>query len=123
MGNTDLKLKDTSEGRAEALRAGLLDHDEAARLARQAQALSDPTRLTILLLLREAGQLCVSDICLIVDRKQSIVSKHLKTAVDAGLLSNHRFDLWIYYELTGEGERLLAALLDGAQSPAPSPKK
>ena len=98
MGNPDLRLKDTSEGRAETLRAGLLDHDEAVRLARQAQALGDSTRLTLLLLLREAGKLCVSDICLIMDRKQSIVSKHLKTALDAGLLSRYRFDLWMYYE-------------------------
>ena len=112
MGNTDLRLKDTSEGRAETLRAGLLDHTEAVQFARQAQALSDPTRLTILLLIRAAGKLCVSDICLIVDRKQSIVSKHLKTALDAGLLSNYRFDLWVYYEITPTGERLLAALLN-----------
>jgi ArsR family transcriptional regulator len=112
MGNPDLRLKDTSEGRAETLRANLLDHDEAVRLARQAQALSGPTRLAILLLIREAGKLCVSDICLITDRKQSIVSKHLKTALDAGLLSNYRFDLWVYYEITETGERLLSALLN-----------
>lgn len=112
MGNPDLRLKDTSEGRAKTLRARLLDHVEAARLARQAQALGDATRLTLLLLLREAGRLCVSDICLIMDRKQSIVSKHLKTALDAGLLSNYRFDLWVYYEITEIGEHLLAALLN-----------
>lgn len=116
MGNPDLRLKDTSEGRAKSLRARLLEPVEAARLARQAQALGDSTRLTILLLLREAGKLCVSDICLITDRKQSIVSKHLKTALDAGLLSNYRFDLWVYYELTEDGERLLAALLTSGET-------
>jgi DNA-binding transcriptional ArsR family regulator len=112
MGNTDLRRKDTSEGRATALRASLPDPQETTRLARQAQALGDPTRLTILLLLREAGTLCVSDICLILERGQSIVSKHLKTALDAGLLSNHRLDLWMYYELTERGKELLATLLN-----------
>jgi DNA-binding transcriptional ArsR family regulator len=111
MGNTDLRLKDTSAGRAETLRAKLLDHPEAVHLARQAQALSDPTRLSILLLLREAGKLCVSDLCLILERGQSAVSRHLKIALDAGLLSNQRFDLWVYYELTARGRELLAALL------------
>jgi DNA-binding transcriptional ArsR family regulator len=112
MGNTDLRLKDTSQGKAEKLRSELLDPAEANRLARQAQALSDPTRLTLLLLLREAGKLCVSDLCLILERGQSAVSRHLKIALDAGLLSNYRFDLWTYYELTEDGKRLLAVLLD-----------
>jgi DNA-binding transcriptional ArsR family regulator len=112
MGNTDLKPKDKNERQAEALRAKLPEQDETLRLSRQAQAFADPTRLAILLLLREAGKLCVSDLCLILERGQSSVSKHLKTAVDAGVLKNHRFDLWVYYELTDEGKRLLAALVD-----------
>jgi DNA-binding transcriptional ArsR family regulator len=123
MGNPDLRPKDTSEGRAKSLRASLPEPAELARLARQAQVLSDPTRLALLLLLREAGELCVSDLCLIIEREQGGVSRHLKIAFDAGLVSKRRFDLWVYYELTGEGKRLLAALLDGAHSPAPSPKK
>jgi len=111
MGNPDLRRKDKNERQAEALRAHLPDPSEINRLARQAQGLGDPTRLTILLLLQEAGRLCVSDVCLILDRGQSTISKHLKTALDAGLVSNHRFDLWVYYELTERGEELLAALV------------
>lgn len=123
MGNPDLKAKDTNERRAEALRAQLPDLEDLSRLARQAQALGDPTRLSILLLLREAGSLCVSDICLVLQRGQSIVSKHLKTALDAGLVSNHRLDLWVMYSLTERGEGLLTGLLDAAHLPASSPKK
>jgi DNA-binding transcriptional ArsR family regulator len=121
MGNPDLRPKDTNERQAEALHAQLPDALEIARLARHAQGLADPTRLSILLLLREAGKLCVSDVCLILERGQSTISKHLKTALDAGLVSNHRFDLWVYYELTERGEELLAALTD--HSPASSPRK
>lgn len=121
MGNTDLRPKDKNERQAETLREQLPEATEIARLARLANGLGDPTRLSILLLLREAGQLCVSDVCLILERGQSTISKHLKTALDAGLVSNRRFDLWVYYELTERGEGLLAALVD--HSPASSPRK
>jgi len=114
MGNSDLRLKDTSEGRAESLRETLPEPAELARLSRQAQVLSDTTRLSLLLLLREAGELCVSDLCLIVEREQGGVSRHLKIALDAGLVNKRRFDLWVYYELTADGKRLLAALLDSS---------
>jgi DNA-binding transcriptional ArsR family regulator len=118
MGNPDLRLKDTTEGRAESLRANLPEPADLARLSRQAQALSDPTRLALLLLLREAGsspdggELCVSDLCLIIEREQGGVSRHLKIALDAGLVSKRRFDLWAYYSLTEIGRRLLSALVD-----------
>jgi DNA-binding transcriptional ArsR family regulator len=111
MGNTDLRLKDTSEGRAKSLREGLPDPGQVIGLARQAQALGDPTRLSILILLQEAGQLCVSDICLILERGQSSISKHLKTALDAGVVKRQRLDLWAMYSLTERGEFLLAALM------------
>lgn len=111
MGNPDLRLKDTSEGRAECLRAELLDPTEATRLARRSQALSDSTRLILLKLLGDAGELCVSDICLIIEREQSGVSRHLRILLDAGLVEKRRFDLWVYYKLSPTGERLLAALL------------
>jgi DNA-binding transcriptional ArsR family regulator len=113
MGNTDLKPKDKNERQAKALRDKLLDQEETLRLSRQAQALGDPTRLSILLLLRDAGHLCVSDICLILERGQSSISKHLKTALDAGVVDRQRLDLWAMYSLSARGGELLAALLDG----------
>lgn len=121
MGNTDLRRKDTNERQAESLREQLPEANEIARLARQAHGLGDPTRLAILLLLREANQLCVSDVCLILERGQSTISKHLKTALDAGLVSRYRLDLWAMYALTERGEELLATLVD--HSPASSPRK
>jgi DNA-binding transcriptional ArsR family regulator len=121
MGNPDLRPKDTNQRKAEALRAKLPDDEETARLARQAQVLGDPTRLSILLLLREAGssleagELCVSDLCLIIEREQGGVSRHLKIALDAGLVTRHRLDLWAMYALTERAKELLATLLGSSE--------
>jgi ArsR family transcriptional regulator len=112
MGNPDLKLQETSPERAKRLRGNLLDFMEATRLSRQAQALSDPTRLTLLKLLADAGELCVSDLCVISQREQSGVSRHLRILWDTALVEKRRFDLWVYYKPSATGQRLLAALLD-----------
>lgn len=116
MGNSDLRLKDTTPERAKRLRSQLLDPGEATRLSRQAQALSDFTRLTLMALLSETGELCVSDLCLIIEREQSGVSRHLRILLDAGLVEKRRFDLWVYYKPSEDGERLLAALLPAGDS-------
>jgi ArsR family transcriptional regulator len=61
-------------------------------------ALSDPRRLRILDLLR-AGEQCVCDLQSALDCGQSLLSFHLKTLREAGLVATRREGRWAYYQL------------------------
>lgn len=62
------------------------------------QALSDPRRLRILDLLR-SGEQCVCDLLTDLDCGQSLLSFHLKTLRDAGLVTMRKEGRWSYYQL------------------------
>lgn len=72
-----------------------------AALARHAalfHALSDPRRLRILELLR-LGEQCVCDLQSALDCGQSLLSFHLKTLRDAGLVAMRKEGRWSHYSL------------------------
>ena len=64
-------------------------------------ALADPTRCRMLLLL-ERHELTVSELCAVLQLPQSTVSRHLKTLLDAGLVSSRRDGTSRYYTLALE---------------------
>lgn len=101
--------------RAEAIREKLLDEDAAAGAAERAKALSDPTRLTLAVALREArgedGELCVCDLAWISSRSQNLVSHHVRMLKGHGLVRSRRDGKLVMYSLTEEGLSLLAAVL------------
>jgi ArsR family transcriptional regulator len=70
-------------------------------MARRFKALSDPHRLRILDRLR-AGEKCVCDLTDVLGAGQSLLSFHLKTLKDAGLVVDRREGRWAYYELNVE---------------------
>ncbi|HSJ64662.1 MAG TPA: metalloregulator ArsR/SmtB family transcription factor [Gemmatimonadaceae bacterium] len=72
-----------------------LDRDRAATLF---HALSDPTRLSVLELLRE-GERCVCELQVEIDAAQSRLSFHLKVLKEAGLVRDRREGRWSYYAL------------------------
>jgi DNA-binding transcriptional ArsR family regulator len=96
---------------AEEIRQTLLGNEEAQRAADRARAFSDPTRLTLAAALREGGELCVCDLSWIAERKQALVSHHLRTLRSEGLVSSRRAGKLVMYSLTGEGRLLLCAVL------------
>lgn len=61
-------------------------------------ALSDPTRLRILYVLRD-GELCVGDLVSILGLSQPSVSRHLGYLRRSGLVTTRKNGLWIFYEL------------------------
>ncbi|HYF62071.1 MAG TPA: metalloregulator ArsR/SmtB family transcription factor [Herpetosiphonaceae bacterium] len=62
------------------------------------KALSDPTRLQMMLILsRNGGKICVCDFERIFDLGQPTISHHLKILRKAGLLDCDRRGLWAYY--------------------------
>lgn len=92
-------------------------------VARQFQALSDPTRLDILHRLR-FGERCVCELTDALDAAQSRLSFHLKVLKDAGLVTDRREGRWMYYALqAGALEELAGAVQSLAAAPSASERR
>jgi ubiquinone/menaquinone biosynthesis C-methylase UbiE/DNA-binding transcriptional ArsR family regulator len=66
------------------------------------RAAGDPTRLRLLLLLRQA-ELTVSEVTDIVGQSQPRVSRHLKLLSEAGLIQRFKEGSWVFYRATDRG--------------------
>jgi len=104
--------------KAERLRLERVDGDLAVRLAEQARALSDPTRLTIAAALGATDELCVCDLAWVTERAENLVSHHARTLRSLGLAASRRDGKMVLYRLTGSGRALLAAVLASAEMSA-----
>ncbi len=71
------------------------------RTAETLKALSDPTRLRIVSLLRH-GELCVCDLKEALQIPQSTVSRHLACLKNAGWVKARRSGKWMHYLLLEE---------------------
>lgn len=63
------------------------------------KALSDETRLRMLGLLLQEGELCVCDFVETLEITQSKASRHLRRLVTAGLLEDRREGTWVHYRI------------------------
>lgn len=63
------------------------------------RALADPTRLRCLLLLQQEGELCVCELTHALGEAQPKISRHLAHLKEAGVASDRREGIWIYYRL------------------------
>jgi ArsR family transcriptional regulator len=79
-------------------------------LTRRFKALSDPHRLRILDRLR-GGEHCVCELTDVLDAGQSLLSFHLKTLKDAGLVTDRRDGRWMHYALDPEALAEIAAFV------------
>jgi ArsR family transcriptional regulator len=68
------------------------------------KAAGDPTRLRLLLLLREA-ELTVSELTHILGQSQPRVSRHLRLLCEAGLLQRFKEGSWVFYRAVDRGVR------------------
>jgi ArsR family transcriptional regulator len=89
------------------------------KTARVFHALSDPTRLNLVSLIR-GGERCVCELTEALGAGQSRLSFHLKTLKDAGLVLDRREGRWVYYRLNQEKVEELAGLLTDCCGPARS---
>ena len=69
------------------------------------KALSDETRLRVLVLLSER-ELCVCQLESALGLSQAKVSRHLTVLRNAGLVDDRREGLWIFYSLAKPGNEL-----------------
>lgn len=78
---------------------------------RALRAIGEPLRWRILELLR-SEELCVCHLVEMLDAPQSLVSHHLRTLRDAGLVESERFRYWTYYRLRPAGLRAVSRHLE-----------
>ncbi|GAM08278.1 arsenical resistance operon repressor [Geobacter sp. OR-1] len=71
-------------------------------LAQTFKALSDPTRLRIILLLQAEGELCVCDLMAVLKLPQSTVSRHLAYLKRSCWVDIRREGVWMHYTLSKE---------------------
>ena len=63
------------------------------------KSLSDETRLRIIVLLLEHGELCICDLMAALEQPQSTVSRHVAYLKNSGWLDDRRGGVWMYYSV------------------------
>lgn len=66
------------------------------------KCLAEETRLRVLLLLQNCGELCVCDLCDALGQAQPKVSRHLAQLRDCCLIQARRQGKWMFYRLHPE---------------------
>jgi ArsR family transcriptional regulator, lead/cadmium/zinc/bismuth-responsive transcriptional repressor len=82
--------------------AVLADRLAVQRAAAVFDALGDPHRLSLLLALHHAGDLCVSDLAFAVGMTDSAVSHALRLLRAHGMVTAHRAGRMVHYRVAGE---------------------
>lgn len=85
--------------RVEVARATLPEERVVKEAALLLKALSDPTRMRLLLALKGAGELCVCDLALLAGVSVSAVSHQLRRLRQARLVAFRREGKQVYYRL------------------------
>lgn len=89
---------------------------ELQRLAALHKALSDETRIRMMNVLMELGELCVCDLEAGLDITQSKASRHLGILKQAGVLAVRRDATWVYYSVHDDLNEATQSILDGVRA-------
>lgn len=85
--------------------------------------LSDQTRLRCLALLNVEAELCVCELCHILESIQPKVSRHLSLLRKSKVVLDERRGKWVYYKLNADIDlkncSILSGILDGLQDCEP----
>jgi ArsR family transcriptional regulator, lead/cadmium/zinc/bismuth-responsive transcriptional repressor len=99
----------------EALR-GLGDCGDIAGWAERFRTLGDPSRLTLLICIHQAGPISVTDLAVAADMNETTVSQALRLLRAAGTVTPHRNGRIIRYELTDDNISNLIDKITGART-------
>ena len=80
------------------------------------KVLADEARLNMLWLLLNHRELCVCDFMAVLEVTQSKASRHLRILHNAGLVTDRRAGLWIYYSLQPAADDFVRAFLETLSS-------
>ena len=95
--------------KAEVLRRALPPGEALDAMVLPFKALTDPTRVAILLSLRDGETACVCDLAWIVGRDEKLVSHHVRLLKSLGVVRSRRDGRMVMYELTDLGSGLIDA--------------
>jgi ArsR family transcriptional regulator len=98
------------------LTGGVLDDEQAERLARVFKALGDPTRVKLVSLIAatDSGEACICDLTDPVGLAQPTVSHHMRLLVGAGLVTREQRGKWAYYRVVDDALHAVADALNPA---------
>lgn len=88
--------------------------DDAEVIAVPLRALAEPTRLRIVSLLSNGGEVCVCDLTEPLALSQPTVSHHMKVLAEAGLVTREQRGKWAYYRLEEDALADVASALEPA---------
>lgn len=97
--------------------AGLGDCGDIAGLADRFRTLADPSRLTLLICIHQAGPISVTDLAVAADMNETTVSQALRLLRATGTVTAHRSGRIVRYELTSDE---IAKLIDQIAGPRSS---
>ncbi|MCX5830287.1 MAG: metalloregulator ArsR/SmtB family transcription factor [Deltaproteobacteria bacterium] len=80
------------------------------------KVLADEARLNMLWLLLNHRELCVCDFMAVLEVTQSKASRHLRILYNAGLVTDRRVGLWIYYSLQPAADDFVRTFLETLRS-------
>ena len=66
------------------------------------KALSDPTRVKIMLLLQQETELCVCELIEAINVPQPKISRHLALLRELKIVTDNKQGQWIFYQLSSE---------------------
>lgn len=66
------------------------------------KSFSEESRVRILNLIFQNGEMCISDLEQILEFTQTKTSRHITYLKNTGLLANHKRDQWVYYYIKDE---------------------
>lgn len=84
----------------------------AADAAAMFRACADPTRLRLLALLHDEGEICVGDLVAVLGQPQTTVSRHLAYLRRAGLARVRRDGVWKHYSLAPAAHPFHGAVIE-----------
>lgn len=75
------------------------------------KACADESRIRILHLIFQNGEMCISDLEKILDFTQTKTSRHLIYLKNAGILSYRRYNHWVFYQIKDEVYEILKQII------------
>jgi ArsR family transcriptional regulator, arsenate/arsenite/antimonite-responsive transcriptional repressor len=75
------------------------------------KACADESRLRILHLIFENGEMCISDLERILEFTQAKTSRHLIYLKNSGILSFRRYNHWVFYQVKDEVYEIVNQIL------------
>lgn len=74
-------------------------------------ACSDRSRLRVLSLIQDKGEMCITDLERVLDFTQSKTSRHLLYLKNSGILAVRKINQWTFYSIKEEVQDLVRVLL------------